>query len=152
ATGAILADVAQADAADVDRAVKSSRAAFETGKWSTMAASRRAKIIYKMAQLIAERANDLAMLEVRDNGKPLSTAKGELGAIVDCFEFYAGAATKNYGESIPPPLPTYLANTVREPVGVVGAIVPWNFPLLLAAWKIAPALAAGCTVVLKPAP
>ena len=97
-----------------------------------MAASRRAKIVYKMAQLIAERAHELALLEVRDNGKTIGTAKGELGAIVDCFEFYAGAATKNYGETMPPPLPTYLANTVREPVGVVGAIVPWNFPLLLA--------------------
>ena len=117
-----------------------------------MAASRRAKIIYKMAQLIGERAEELALLEVRDNGKADRTAKGELGAIVDCFEFYAGAATKNYGESMPPPLPTYLATTVHEPVGVVGAIVPWNFPLLLASWKVAPALAAGCTIVLKPAP
>ena len=78
--------------------------------------------------------------------------RARLSAIVDCFEFYAGAATKNYGETMPPPLPTYLANTVREPVGVVGAIVPWNFPLLLASWKVAPALAAGCTIVLKPAP
>jgi acyl-CoA reductase-like NAD-dependent aldehyde dehydrogenase len=152
ATGAHLADVAQAGAADVDRAVKAARAALESGKWATMAASRRAKIIYKMAQLIAERSNDLMMLEVRDNGKALSTAKGEMGAIVDCFEFYAGAATKNYGESLPAPMPGYLAYTVREPVGVVGAIVPWNFPLLLASWKVAPALAAGCTIVLKPAP
>ncbi len=152
ATGAVLADVANADAADVDRAVKAARAAFERGKWATMAASRRAKIIYKMAQLIAERANDLALLEVRDNGKTIGTAKGELGAIVDCFEFYAGAATKNYGSTLPAPMPGYLAYTVREPVGVVGAIVPWNFPLLLASWKVAPALAAGCAVVLKPAP
>jgi acyl-CoA reductase-like NAD-dependent aldehyde dehydrogenase len=152
ATGATLADVAEAQAADVDRAVKAARAALESGKWSTMAASRRAKIIYKMAQLIAERANDLVLLEARDNGKPVSTAKGELGAIVDCFEFYAGAATKNYGSTLPAPMPGYLAYTVREPVGVVGAIIPWNFPLLLASWKVAPALAAGCTVVLKPAP
>jgi acyl-CoA reductase-like NAD-dependent aldehyde dehydrogenase len=152
ATGAVLADVADAGAADVDRAVKNARAALETGKWSTMAASRRAKIIYKMAQLIAERANDLSVLEARDNGKPVSTAKGELGAIVDCFEFYAGAATKNYGSTLPAPMPGYIAYTVREPVGVVGAIIPWNFPLLLASWKVAPALAAGCTIVLKPAP
>jgi aldehyde dehydrogenase (NAD+)/betaine-aldehyde dehydrogenase len=108
--------------------------------------------VYKIAQLIGERAKELALLEVRDNGKALSTATGEMSAIVDCFEFYAGAATKNYGESMPPPLATYLATTVQEPVGVVGAIVPWNFPLLLAAWKVAPALAAGCTIVLKPAP
>jgi acyl-CoA reductase-like NAD-dependent aldehyde dehydrogenase len=151
ATGEMLAEVAQASRADVDAAVASARKAFDTGKWATMAASRRAKIIYKMAQLISERAKELMLLEVRDNGKALSTAKGELGAIVDCFEFYAGAATKNYGETMPPPLPTYLANTVLEPVGVVAAIVPWNFPLLLASWKVAPALAAGCTVVLKPA-
>ena len=152
ATGSALADVANAGAADVDRAVKAARAALESGKWASMPASRRAKIIYKMAQLIAERSNDLMMIEVRDNGKPVATAKGEMGAIVDCFEFYAGAATKNYGNTMPAPMPGYLASTLREPVGVVGAIVPWNFPLLLASWKVAPALAAGCTIVLKPAP
>ena len=152
ATGGMLADVAEATRDDVDAAVQSARRAFDGGKWASMPAARRAKILNKMAQLIGERANDLALLEVRDNGKTISTAKGEMGAIVDCFEFYAGAATKNYGETLPPPIPTYLANTVREPVGVVGAIVPWNFPLLLTSWKVAPALAAGCTVVLKPAP
>jgi acyl-CoA reductase-like NAD-dependent aldehyde dehydrogenase len=152
ATGAPLAGVAEATRADLDAAVAAARKTFDAGKWSSMAASRRAKIIYKMAQLIGERAKELALLEVRDNGKTLATAKGELGAIVDCFEFYAGAVTKNYGETLPPPVPTYLAGTVREPVGVVGAIVPWNFPLLLASWKVAPALAAGCTIVLKPAP
>ncbi len=151
ATGKNLASVAAASRDDVDSAVGAARKAFE-GKWATMAASRRAKIIFKMAQLIAERAGDLALLEVRDNGKPIGTAKGELGAIVDTFEFYAGAATKNYGSTLPGPMPGYLAHTVHEPVGVVGAIVPWNFPLLLAAWKVAPALAAGCTIVLKPAP
>jgi acyl-CoA reductase-like NAD-dependent aldehyde dehydrogenase len=151
ATGASLGQVGEASKEDVDDAVAAARRAFD-GKWPTTAASRRAKIVYKMAQLIAERAKELTLLEVRDNGKALATANGELGAIVDCFEFYAGAATKNYGESMPPPLPTYLATTVQEPVGVVGAIVPWNFPLLLAAWKVAPALAAGCTIVLKPAP
>lgn len=152
ATGAVLAEVAEASREDVDAAVGAARAAFDGGKWSSMAASRRTKILNKMAQLIAERSGELALLEVRDNGKTISTAKGEMGAIVDCFEFYAGAVTKNYGETLPPPIPTYLANTVREPVGVVGAIVPWNFPLLLTSWKVAPALAAGCTIVLKPAP
>jgi acyl-CoA reductase-like NAD-dependent aldehyde dehydrogenase len=150
ATGAKIADVADATRDDVDAAVEAARRAFDAGKWPTMAASRRAKIIYKLAQLISERSADLALYEVRDNGKALATAKGELSAIVDTFEFYAGAATKNYGETLPPPLPTYLANTVREPVGVVGAIVPWNFPLLLASWKVAPALATGCTIILKP--
>lgn len=152
ATGDVIAHVHETTHEELNAAVKKARAAFDGGKWAGMPASRRAKIINKMAQLIGERAQELMMLEVRDNGKALATAKGEMGAIVDCFEFYAGAATKNYGETLPPPIPTYLANTVREPVGVVGAIVPWNFPLLLASWKVAPALAAGCTLVLKPAP
>ena len=152
ATGVKTADVAEATREDVDAAVVAARHALDASKWTTMAASRRAKIVYKLAQLIGERAAELALCEVRDNGKTIGTAKGELSAIVDCFEFFAGAATKNYGETLPPPLSTYLANTVREPVGVVGAIVPWNFPLLLASWKVAPALAAGCTIVLKPAP
>lgn len=152
ATGAEIAQVADAGAADVDRAVSAARAALETGKWATMGASRRGKILNKMAQLIGERSKELALLEVRDNGKTINTAKGELSAIVDCFEFYAGAATKNYGFTLPSPMANTLAQTVREPVGVVGAIVPWNFPLLLSSWKVAPALAAGCTVVLKPAP
>ncbi len=108
ATGAKIADVADATREDVDAAVAAARQAFDAGKWPTMAASRRAKIVYKMSQLIAERASEIALLEVRDNGKSIATAKGELGAIVDMFEFYAGAATKNYGETMPPPLPTYL--------------------------------------------
>jgi acyl-CoA reductase-like NAD-dependent aldehyde dehydrogenase len=152
ATGALLAEVAEATQNDVDAAVRAARTAFDGGKWSNMAASRRAKIVAKMAQLIGERATELALVDVRDNGKAIATAKGEIGAIVDTFDFYAGAATKNYGETLAPPIPTIMAQTVREPVGVVGAIVPWNFPLLLATWKVAPALAAGCTIVLKPAP
>ncbi|MGR4066206.1 MAG: aldehyde dehydrogenase family protein [Vulcanimicrobiaceae bacterium] len=152
ATGAVIATIAQAGEADADAAVRAARKAFDAGKWPTMPASRRAKILYKIAQLIGERADEIVLTEVRDNGKTVATAKGELGAIVDCFEFYAGAATKNYGATLPPPIATYLANTVREPVGVVAAIVPWNFPLLLASWKVAPALAAGCTMILKPAP
>ena len=152
ATGAVIGHVHETTREELDAAVKSARAAFDGGKWSNMAATRRGKIVSKMAALIAERSAELMMMEVRDNGKAISTAKGEMGAIVDCFDFYAGAANKNFGESLPPPIPTYLANTVREPVGVVGAIIPWNFPLLLASWKVAPALAAGCTIVLKPAP
>ncbi|MHB8462592.1 MAG: aldehyde dehydrogenase family protein [Vulcanimicrobiaceae bacterium] len=152
ATGEQIASVAEASKDDLNAAVLAARSAFDAGKWSGMAASRRAKILFTMAQLIAKRSDELIATEVRDNGKAISTAKGELGAIVDCFEFYAGAATKNYGQTLAPPIPTLLASTYREPVGVVGAIVPWNFPLLLTSWKIAPALAAGCTVVLKPAP
>jgi acyl-CoA reductase-like NAD-dependent aldehyde dehydrogenase len=152
ATGALVAEVAEATREDVDAAVGAARAAFDGGKWSNMAPARRGKIVAKMAQLIAERASELALVDVRDSGKTISTAKGEMSAIVETFEFYAGAANKNYGDTLAPPIPTILAQTVREPVGVVGAIVPWNFPLLLAAWKVAPALAAGCTLVLKPAP
>jgi acyl-CoA reductase-like NAD-dependent aldehyde dehydrogenase len=152
ATGDLIAAVSDAGRADVDAAVAAARRAFTTGKWPGFSASRRGKVLYKIAQLIAENADELAALEVRDNGKTIATAKGELGAIVDVFEFYAGAATKNYGETIPGPSSAFVIATTREPVGVVGAIIPWNFPLLLAAWKVAPALAAGCTVVLKPAP
>lgn len=152
ATGADLGSVADASRDDVDAAARAARAAFDAGKWATTSASRRGKILFKIAQLIAERAAELTLLEVRDNGKAISTAKGEFGAIAECFEFYAGAATKNYGDTMSGPTAAYLASTLREPVGVVGAIVPWNFPLLLASWKVAPALAAGCTVVLKPAP
>jgi acyl-CoA reductase-like NAD-dependent aldehyde dehydrogenase len=152
ATGDLIAAVSDAGRADVDAAVAAARRAFTSGKWPAFSASRRGKVLYKIAQLIAENADELAALEVRDNGKTIATAKGELGAIVDVFEFYAGAATKNYGETIPGPSSAFVIATTREPVGVVGAIIPWNFPLLLAAWKVAPALAAGCTVVLKPAP
>ncbi|MFN2459742.1 MAG: aldehyde dehydrogenase [Candidatus Velthaea sp.] len=152
ATGELLANVADAAAADVDAAVTAAQRAFGGGKWPAFSASRRGKLLYKIAQLIGEHADELAALEVRDNGKTIATAKGELGAIIDVFEFYAGAATKNYGDTIPGPSSAFVISTTREPVGVVGAIIPWNFPLLLASWKIAPALAAGCTVVLKPAP
>lgn len=152
ATGQPIAQVASASPHDLDRAVQCARAAFEAGKWANLSAARRGKILYKIAQLIADRADDLAALEVRDNGKTISTAKGELGAIVETFEFYAGATTKNYGSTLPGPTNAYLAYTLLDPVGVVGAIVPWNFPLLLASWKVAPALAVGCTIILKPAP
>ncbi|GAC1584864.1 MAG: aldehyde dehydrogenase [Candidatus Velthaea sp.] len=152
ATGEVIARIAEAGDADVDAAVTAARRAFAGGKWPAFSASRRGKVLFKMAQLIAERADELAQLEVRDNGKTIATAKGEIGAIVEVFEFYGGAATKNYGDTIPGMSNAFSISTTREPVGVVGAIVPWNFPLLLASWKVAPALATGCTIVLKPAP
>lgn len=152
ATGQELARVADASKSDCDAAVAAARAAFDAGKWSGMPASRRAKILNKMAARIGEMASTIMESEIRDNGKALATAKGEIGAIVDCFEFYAGASLTFGGQTLSGPLPSYLSYTLREPVGVVGAIVPWNFPLLLASWKVAPALAAGCAVVLKPAP
>ncbi|MDE2573096.1 MAG: aldehyde dehydrogenase, partial [bacterium] len=152
ATGQPLAEVAAASRADVERAVAAARTAFDEGAWPRTPAVKRARTITKMVQLLSERLGDLAALEVADNGKPLWTAKGEMGAMLENFEFYAGAATKLYGQTIPGPSPAYINYTLKEPVGVVGAIVPWNFPLLLASWKVAPALAAGCTMVLKPAP
>ena len=152
ATGKELARVADASKADCNAAVAAARAAFDAGKWSGMPASRRAKILNRMAARIGEMASSIMESEIRDNGKASATAKGEIGAIVDCFEFYAGAILTFGGQTFSGPLPSYLSYTLREPVGVVGAIVPWNFPLLLASWKVAPALAAGCAVVLKPAP
>jgi len=152
ATGRELATVAAASRADVDRAIGAARKAFDEGPWTKTPPAKRARILTKIAQLLSERANELAELEVADNGKPIWVAKGEIGALIETFEFYAGGATKIYGQTIPGPTLAYVNYTVKEPVGVVGAIVPWNFPLLLATWKVAPALAAGCTIVLKPAP
>ena len=152
ATGVPLANVAAASRGDVERAIAAARQAFDTGVWTKIAPAKRARILTKIAQLLAERANEIAELEVADNGKPIWVAKGEVSALIETFEFYAGAVTKLYGHTIPGPTSAYLTYTLKEPVGVVGAIVPWNFPLLLASWKVAPALAAGCTMVLKPAP
>src|ERR671939_2248709 len=150
ATGETLAEVAEADKADVDKAVAAARRAFE-GKWSKMSARDRGKLLYKLSQLIESRAQELAELETADNGKPIrESLYVDLPQVVENFEYFAGYATKIEGETIP--VPGQMFNyTLREPVGVCGQIIPWNFPLLMAAWKLAPALAAGNTVVLKPA-
>lgn len=150
ATGEPLAEVAEADKSDIDKAVKAARRAFD-GKWSRMSARERGRLIYKLAQLIEERAKDLAALETADNGKPIrESLYVDLPQVAENFEYFAGWATKIEGETIP--VPGKMFNyTLREPVGVCGQIIPWNFPLLMAAWKLAPALAAGNTVVLKPA-
>lgn len=150
ATGEVLAEVAEAGPADIDRAVAAARRAFDQGPWHGMIASERGRIIYRIGELLRERAEELARLETMDNGRPI----GEIRAVdvpraIDCFEYYAGLATKIMGETIPLP-GNFLDFTLREPIGVVGQIIPWNFPLLMAAWKVAPALAAGCTVILKP--
>jgi betaine-aldehyde dehydrogenase len=150
ATGETLAEVAEADKADIDKAVSAARRAFE-GKWSRMSARDRGRLLYKLSQLVEERAKELAALETADNGKPIrESLYVDLPQVVENFEYFAGYATKIEGETIP--VPGQMFNyTLREPLGVCGQIIPWNFPLLMAAWKLAPALSAGNTVVLKPA-
>src|SRR5437763_14897694 len=150
ATGETFAEVAEADQADVDKAVAAARKAFE-GKWSKMSARDRGRLLYKLSQLIERDAAQLAELETRDNGKPIKESTYiDLPGVVENFEYFAGWATKIEGETIP--VPGQMFNyTLREPVGVCGQIIPWNLPPLMAAWKLAPALAAGNTVVLKPA-
>jgi phenylacetaldehyde dehydrogenase len=155
ATGEVLAQVAEADREDVDRAVKAARAAFATGPWSKMSPAKRGNLIWKLADLIEEHLEEFAELESLDNGKPLSIARvADVPLTVEHMRYYAGWATKIEGNTIPltlAPPSKFHAYTVREPVGVVGQIIPWNFPLLMAAWKLGPALAAGCTCILKPA-
>ncbi len=151
ATKEIIAEVPRCTKEDVDQAVRGARLAFESGKWSKMSASERGRLLFKTAELIRAHADELAELETRSNGKPIrETRFVDVVLAADCFEYYAGMANKIHGETIPAPGNT-LNYTLREPLGVVGQIIPWNFPLLMAAWKIAPALAAGNTVVLKPA-
>src|SRR6202051_1951672 len=153
ATGAILMQVAEADSADVDRAVKAARKAFDEGPWSKMSPSDRGKLLWKLAALIEQNSEEFAEIESIDNGKPVGVARmADVPLAVDMFRYMGGWATKITGSTIPLSFPgEFLSYTLREPVGVVGQIIPWNFPLLMAAWKIAPALAAGCTVVLKAA-
>src|SRR6478672_6595854 len=150
ATGETLAEVAEADKADIDKAVAAARRAFE-GKWSKLSARDRGRLLYKLSQLIEEHTAELAAIETADNGKPIKESLYvDLPQVVENFEYFAGWATKIEGETIP--VPGKMFNyTLREPIGVCGQIIPWNFPLLMAAWKLAPALAAGNTVVLKPA-
>lgn len=151
ATGEVITQLASAGKEDVEAAVKAARAAFEDGPWATMAAADRARLLYKIADRIEARIDEFATLETLDNGKPIFESRYvDFPMIVEIFRYYAGWATKISGETIPVRGP-FFNYTLREPVGVVGAITPWNFPLLLASWKIAPALAAGNTVILKPA-
>ena len=149
--------VAEGDKADIDAAVKAARKAFDGGPWARMTASERGRLIWKLADLLEEHTEEFATLETLDNGKPLTVARAaDVPLAVDMFRYMAGWATKLEGTTIPLSVPftpgaVYHAYTLREPVGVVGQIIPWNFPLLMAAWKLAPALAAGCCVILKPA-
>src|SRR6202167_3644128 len=157
ATGETLANVAEGDAEDINRAVSAARRAFDEGPWGRITPSERGRIIWKIGDLILEHADELAQLESLDNGKPVDVARGaDVPLAADLFHYMAGWATKIEGNTINISVP-YMpgANshpyTRREPIGVVGQIIPWNFPLLMAAWKLGPALATGCTVVLKPA-
>jgi len=151
ATGTVLAQVAEADKEDVDRAVASARKAFDEGPWRKMTGSQRGRLLVKLADLVEQNLEQFAELESIDNGKPLAVARvADVPLTVDMFRYMGGWATKILGTTIPWSVPhEFLSYTLREPVGVVGQIIPWNFPLLMAAWKLGPALAAGCTVVLK---
>ena len=150
ATEEVIAEVPAAGAADVDAAVAAARAAFE-GPWSRLTARERGRLVRRLADRLMERVDEIARLETLHNGKPIGESRHiEIPAAAECFEYYAGWADKVMGETIPVK-GNHLTYTLREPLGVVAAIVPWNFPLLLAAWKVAPALACGNTVILKPA-
>jgi phenylacetaldehyde dehydrogenase len=151
ATGEVIAQVPEAEAEDVDRAVAAARRAFDDGPWSRMSTSERGKLIWKMADLLEANLEEFAEIESLDNGKPFSVARvADLPLAVDMFRYMAGWATKISGSTLSFGTPgAFHSYTVREPIGVVAQIIPWNFPLLMAVWKLAPALAAGCTIVLK---
>ncbi len=154
ATGEVLAKVAEGDKEDINRAVAAARAAFETGPWRKLTPSERGRMIWKLADLVEKHAEEFAQLESLDNGKPVTVARvADVPNTIDMFRYMAGWATKIEGNTITlsGQGDKFFAYTLREPVGVVGQIIPWNFPLLMAAWKLAPALATGCCVVLKPA-
>ena len=150
ATGELLGTVPDFDAAEVDRAVATARASFQNKTWRGLDASKRERILWNIGDLLLQHRDELANLISQETGKTLREAAGaDVAPAADCFHYYAGWVRKLYGETIPVDGP-YLNYTLREPVGVVGAIVPWNFPLQTAAWKVAPALACGCSVILKP--
>ncbi len=154
ATGEVLAHVAEGAREDIDRAVKAARRAFEQGPWPEMLPAERSRLLWKVSDLIDQHRDELAELETLDNGKPVFFSRiVDVPTAIETFRYFSGWATKIEGNTIPISRPgaKYFAYTLREPVGVVGQIIPWNFPLIMAAWKLAPALAAGCTVVLKPA-
>ncbi|HEX3998525.1 MAG TPA: aldehyde dehydrogenase family protein [Pirellulales bacterium] len=151
ATEEVITQVAEGDAADIDLAVAAARKALDKGPWGRMDARDRGRLMYKLADLIEEEIDELAALESLDNGKPIREARGgDLPFVLDVLRYYAGYADKIHGQTIPV-RGEYFCYTRREPVGVVGQIIPWNFPMLMVAWKWGPALAAGCTIVMKPA-
>jgi betaine-aldehyde dehydrogenase len=149
-TEEVIARAPDATAEDVDRAAKSARAAFESGAWPAMTAQDRGRVLFRLAEKVRKEAAHLAELECRNGGKPIVEAEFDINDVATCFEYYGGLATKIQGQVNPVP-DNALSLSLREPVGVAGQIIPWNYPLLMAAWKLAPALAAGCTCILKPA-
>jgi aldehyde dehydrogenase (NAD+) len=150
-TGEKLCEVASADAADVDKAVQAARAAFDQGPWQKMNASERGRLLYRLAELIEENADELARIESLDNGKPFFVAKAvDVAKTVACYRYFAGWADKIQGKTIPID-GDFFCYTRHEPIGVIGQIIPWNYPMLMQAWKLAPALTTGNTVVMKPA-
>jgi aldehyde dehydrogenase (NAD+) len=150
ATGAVIAKVAEAGKSEVDKAVKAARRALEKGPWSTMDAADRGKLLYKLADLIEQNADELAALESLNCGKTINDSKGDVAGVCNSLRYYAGWADKIEGRTVPV-RGNFLSYTLRQPVGVVGQIIPWNFPLMMLAWKWGPALACGNTVVMKPA-
>jgi aldehyde dehydrogenase (NAD+) len=151
ATEEVVAQVAEGDKADIDLAVKAARKQFDGGEWSRMDARDRGRLMYKFADLLEESAEELAGLETLDNGKPIRDSRAaDIPLVIDCIRYYAGWADKIHGSTIPI-RGNHFCYTKREPVGVVGQIIPWNFPALMTAWKWGPALASGCTIVMKPA-
>src|SRR5690349_20140740 len=150
ADGSVMAKVPEATKADVEKAVRAARKAFDEGPWPKGTARDRGTVLFKVAEAIRARAQAFAEIDTRNMGKPIVEAEFDVNDAAHCFEYYGGLATKIHGETLEVP-DNALSMVLREPVGVVGQIIPWNYPLLMAAWKLAPALAAGCTVVLKPA-
>ena len=150
ADGSVIARVPEATKADVEKAVRAARKAFDEGPWSKMTARDRGTVLFKVAEAIRAKGPAFAETDTRNMGKPIVEAEFDVNDAAHCFEYYGGLATKIHGETLEVP-DNALSMVLREPVGVVGQIIPWNYPLLMAAWKLAPALAAGCTVVLKPA-
>ncbi|MGO4126713.1 aldehyde dehydrogenase family protein [Inquilinus sp. YAF38] len=153
ATEEVITHVPAGDKADIDAAVAAARRAFETGPWSRISPAERSRLVWRLGDLLEQHADEFAELEALDNGKPVTNARqGDVQGSIEMFRYMAGWATRMTGETIQVSSPgQWHAYTLREPVGVVGQIIPWNFPLMMAAWKLAPALAAGCTIVLKPA-
>ena len=149
-TEAVIARAPDGDASDVDAAVAAARRAFEAGPWREATAQERGRVLFRLAQAVRDHAGELAELETRNNGKPIAEAEFDIADVATCFEYYGGLATKMHGDVIPVP-DNALSLALREPIGVAGQIIPWNYPLLMAAWKLAPAICAGCTMVLKPA-
>src|SRR5277367_6562277 len=149
-TEEVIAEIPDASAADVDAAVAAARHAFDHGGWPQTTAQERGRILFRIAEKIRAEAASLAELESRNSGKPIVEAEFDIADVATCFEYYGGLATKISGTVNPVP-DNALSLTLKEPVGVAGQIIPWNFPLLMAAWKLAPALAAGCCCVVKPA-